>query len=79
MATVEAIRSVWMQRTQLTLDKVRYDINVSGPTDGLFRATWFCSACNESGPTTPVSSEAKDVCMEAMIGVCFHHSLFHRC
>ncbi len=78
MAAVEAVRSDWTQQTQLKLGDVRYDVRVTEPVEGQFRAEWFCNSCNEQGALSPIGSEAKVACTEAKIAICVHHSMLHR-
>ena len=64
-------------KKQVELDGVRYDITVSSVSEGIFRADWTCSKCNEEGACSPLSGDPIQAVALAKVGLEVHHAFLH--
>jgi hypothetical protein len=66
----------WMQRKQMELDNVKYDITVA-ESGGEYTATWTCLDCGEQGASALKSASAQQAMERAQVNLYAHHTLEH--
>jgi hypothetical protein len=67
-----------VQRKSLRIGGIRYQVRVvQYGSDSIYRATWFCSGCDETGAWSPIGSNVSDLIEQVEVGVRVHHSLVH--
>jgi hypothetical protein len=70
-------KTQYSKSKRLTLGDVTYNIVVHELPDGMYRATWYCSTCNEEGAWAPMSREGRQAADLARLALEVHHSFLH--
>jgi hypothetical protein len=65
------------KKKQVVLGSVTYDIAVKHVSDGIYRADWICSLCNEKGAWSPLSGDPIKAMELAQVGLEVHHTFLH--
>jgi hypothetical protein len=77
IAIVDREHASGPRKKQVVVGDVHYEIRVVILSDGMYRASWSCSACGEDGPWAPLSADPEQAMTSAMVGIEVHHSFVH--
>ena len=65
-------------RDQIRIDGIHYEITASQVSEGMCRATWNCSVCNELGAWASLANDPSVAIEMATAGVRVHHAFLHQ-
>ena len=74
---MSAAKTQYSVSKRLTLGGVTYNVAVQELPDGMYRATWYCSACDEEGAWAPLSMEINQAVDLARLALEVHHGFLH--
>lgn len=63
---------------QIRIDGIHYEITASHVSEGMCRATWNCSVCNELGAWASLANDPSVAIEMATAGVRVHHQFLHQ-
>ena len=64
-------------RDQLRIDGIQYEITASHVDQGICRATWKCSVCNDQGTWVSLAAVPSEAIQMAKSGIDVHHAFLH--
>ena len=75
MVQLDTVCSV---RDQIRIDGIHYEITARHISEGMCRATWNCSVCNERGGWASLANDPTEAIEMAAAGIRVHHSFLHQ-